>query len=391
MLVVLDTNIVMENWAFDKSYHRAFIDYIATVNCEVVFPQIVWSEIRAKYCSDLKDALNKLASANRNVSKHFFNDIISPRYLQDEYIEVEKAYEVYASQLLELLQGGEHSITEYPRDILPILAEKAIARFKPFSNSGEEFRDAILWHSVLELAKEYDDLSPIVLISKNTKEFADPANKNVLHPELKYETEQIKDCQILYYQSLEEFIKAHLAPIQHVDYAWVKNLINKLNLNDVVLEYIRKRKDKILQYLKLKYREIIIDIDLEESDFELSGDGLSYNYHEETIYTYKNGDSSLFVEYSGTVLCYAGYFPGPSHVTIDKFDGVNYRVLTVDNFTAQKMTLSHRFRVQIEFIIINAQLVSSNVVSMDTLAEPGWDGRKPAAPINSDDDNDLPF
>lgn len=149
MLIVLDTNIIVENWLFDKSYHRAFLDFIETVNCEVVFPQIVWSETEALYRSQLKDAINKQATANRIVAKYLTgiekND-------DKEYINIDDAYTNFASNLLKLLRCGEHSIIEYPTNILPILAEKAIARIKPFSSKGEEFRDAILWHSVLEIA-----------------------------------------------------------------------------------------------------------------------------------------------------------------------------------------------------------------------------------------------
>jgi hypothetical protein len=384
MLVVLDTNIIAENWAFDKSYHRAFIDFISTVNCEVVFPQIVWSEVRAVYCAQLRDALNKQASANRNLSKHFINDVIPDYYAETSYISVEKSYNSYSSSLLSLLQCGEHSIIEYPEKILPVLAEKAIARMKPFGNSGEEFRDAILWHSVLELAKEYEDLNPVVFISKNTREFSDVTDKTKLHPELQYEISQLGDRKVLYYSSMEEFIKAHQEPIEHFNWNGIKTQLKKGELEYIVFNNILEKKGKIIEFFRKKHRDIIIDVESEKNQLALGDGGLMHYSNEEIIYAYKNGDVSLFVELGGYISFDTNCYPIPSEISISKYDGITNRTTIVDNFSSYHITLKQHFYVQIEFILKGKELLSTVVISVemgDRYVRPDYDG----------EDNDLPF
>lgn len=389
MLIVLDTNIVAENWTFDKSYHRAFIDFISNVNCQVVFPQIVWSEIKAIYCSQLKDALNKQASANRNVKKHFISDVIPDEYKEDNRIDIDKSYDNYSSALLELLQCGEHSIIEYPEGILPILAEKAIARMKPFSNKGEEFRDAILWHSVLELAKEYEDLNPVIFISNNTNEFSDTIDKKELHHELKYELSLLKNRQVFYYSSMEEFIKAHKEPIADFNWSGIRKQMNENKINEMILIHIMERKSKVISHFERKYRDIIINSDSDKNQFSLSLDKYLYYSGEDIIYTYKNGDVSLFVDLDGLILFDTSYFIDPSDVSISKYDGINHRTINVNNFSSNYTTLKHRFNAQIEFVLKEKKLLSFNIISFVMKEIHPYRGFNTS--IDDDDDMDLPF
>lgn len=50
------------------------------------------------------------------------------------------------------------------------LVERAVSRRQPFNGKGIEYRDALVWYSILELVKHDDD--PVVLISNDRPAFA---------------------------------------------------------------------------------------------------------------------------------------------------------------------------------------------------------------------------
>lgn len=395
MLIVLDTNIIVENWQFDKSYHRAFLDYIGTVNCEVVFPQIVWSEIESLYRSQLKDALNKQATADRNVSKF----LVSKEYQSDAspYVDVNDAYNNFALHLLEQLRCGPHSILEYPSNILPILAEKAIARIKPFSSKGEEFRDAILWQSVLEMAQEYDELNPVIFISNNSREFSDDNDKNKLHPELQIEVAKLNNRTVLYYPSLESFIKSHLTPIEHIKWVWIADHIKEIGLNEIIAEYINERRNKIMPYFTKKYSKITFDTDFSGKDFQLRPPGLSFVSQEDAVYTYKNGEISIFADFEGTISFGTIYYPNNQGLDFAQSEIHNNIGLDFYPYVPEYTELLNNFNVQIELKLEGSNLAFSGVASFKInyfgLMTDNW--RKyngSGTPIFSeDDDDDLPF
>ncbi len=386
MLIVLDTNIFVENWLFDKPYHRAFVDYINKVNCEVVFPQIVWSEIRAKYKSNLVDAINKQASANRQVSKFRFE-----QEKEAAYVDIDEAYDAYTAKLLDLLRGGGHSIVDYPSDVLPLLVEKAILRMKPFSSKGEEFRDAILWHSVLEIAEEYESLNPVVFISKNTNEFTDGVNKNVLHSELQHEVNQLENGVVLYYPSLEEFIKAHMTPLEHLKFEWILDNLPMKELEEIFLDFLDKKRDRLMPYFERKYNpDIIFDSDWQRVRFKLRSSGLQPSFSGEAIYTYKDGENSLFMDFDTGIYFGTSYCPRHSDLPA-------IRNLNEVNYAAGYMELDMNFQAQVEFNITDKALEFRGIVyySINFYGSSVPTRRKglavgEATPIDGDDD-DLPF
>lgn len=388
MLIVLDTNIIFENWMFDKPYHRAFVDYIDTVNCNVVFPQIIWSEIEARYRSQLKDALKIQASANGNVAKLLF-DKKDPNVTKG-YVDIDNSYANYSTWLLEKLRCGHHSIIDYPSNILPILAEKAIARIKPFGSTGEEFRDAILWHSVLEIAEEYEDLNPVVLISRNTKEFSDSNDKSQLHPELQIELKGLKDCNVLYYSSLEDFIKYHHTPIAHIDSKWIEENVYKSGISDIVRKYIMDKQDSIMPYYIAKYPELIFAKKVSQNQIKLTDLRWYRNSMNELFYTHKNGEVSLFIDFDGKVQLathsmgradYNDFYTWQAHNQNMNQDDYTHAISPENVFRWSETELTNDFRIQIEFKIDGQQLSYSAVAGFELIR----------ATVVVEEDDFLPF
>jgi len=73
-----------------------------------------------------------------------------------------------------------HYKDEYLKEVI----NRSIKRIKPCSEKGEEFRDSLLWLTLLYIA-EASENKMIVIISNNIKEFA--SDNGSLHPKLKDE------------------------------------------------------------------------------------------------------------------------------------------------------------------------------------------------------------
>lgn len=228
-----------------------------------------------------------------------------------------------------------------------------------------------------------------MFISNNTKEFSDPADKNKLHAELQIELDKLDNRTVLYYSSLEAFIKTHLSPIEHIEWQWIADDIDKIGLDNIMLKYINERRDKILPYFTRKYNKIVFDVD---SELSLYTEGLRFVAQEDTAYTYRNGDVSIFAHFEGAIVLGTTYYPF--------FPPIDSAGLDFHQYSLDYVELRHLFNAQIELKIDNNKLVFSGVASFemetDYSREMWYDnttrlrGSRPA-PIASDDDNDLPF
>ncbi|MFZ2384740.1 MAG: PIN domain-containing protein [Candidatus Omnitrophota bacterium] len=107
-------------------------------------------------------------------------------------------------------------------EYLQEIVKRAIYRVKPCTERGEEFRDVLLWLTVLDIARlaKNDEL---IFISNNIHQFSD--GKNSLHSDLFKETENAK-LQIKYYQSLDQFIEAHAVKIDFITKDWLSSVLD---------------------------------------------------------------------------------------------------------------------------------------------------------------------
>jgi hypothetical protein len=103
---------------------------------------------------------------------------------------VEKQTIMYPTELRSRIRqlGGKIVKSPLPQISASHVPEKAVNRKKPFKDNGEGYADAVIWESVLALAKLYTDNPPvnfpkIILISNNSRDFCD-ANSHTLHRDL---------------------------------------------------------------------------------------------------------------------------------------------------------------------------------------------------------------
>ena len=176
MLVVLDANTIVAAGFGQSALFRFFLSSSEIVGHSVCIPESVIEEVVAKYERELGTNVNKAKNALGNLGRHIQRSMLEPIYDLDQSQEVIS----YRDKLFKQLNDAHCKIVTYPDVSLKELVKKAVSRHRPFDDHGSGFRDALIWHSILELTNAPND--DIALIS-NDKAFRDARDK--LHPNLR--------------------------------------------------------------------------------------------------------------------------------------------------------------------------------------------------------------
>jgi hypothetical protein len=92
------------------------------------------------------------------------------------------------------------------------VVERALARRKPFAESGAGYRDALIWHNVLEVLMRDD--KPVVFVTNNRSDFAEDKEGRKLADDLVRDLEaaSIDIQRLTLVSTLVRFAAEHIAP-----------------------------------------------------------------------------------------------------------------------------------------------------------------------------------
>lgn len=230
MNVILDTNVIVSDHLIKSKNFRRLIEYCFRTMSTIVLPQIVLEELRGVYKtriltyeSQAKLAIDKLNS--------LFVDFSVSKWQE---LETEKLSNDYPKYLRWKLGSYQIDEPQYKNEYLPEIIRRAIDRIKPMSAKGEEFRDCILWLTILDYLKrnKYDEHT---FISSNSADFGDTIGG--LHPILKLELEN-SGLQLNYYKSLSEFIECEVGQFEFISKEWLITNINWDLLDERALDAV---------------------------------------------------------------------------------------------------------------------------------------------------------
>ncbi|MDT7807999.1 MAG: hypothetical protein QOJ70_1812 [Acidobacteriota bacterium] len=291
MIIVLDTNIVHSDFLMKSGRFAILLDYIQKTQSRILMPKIVWDELASTYERELRAHMDKYFSSKDKLSR------ILPKSQVPEFtISVEDEVSAFRQHLKDTLRVEDEEIFDYKESYLHDVLDRAMRRRRPCTEKGEEIRDAVLWHSVLDIADESPDKT-VIFISRNTKQFAEA--DGVLHPDL------VQDCAdrgvtVKYLVSLDDFAKQHAIHIEFISRDWLLASIDTDAIlkagREVITEWFAKtRLDNELSSAYTRY------------DVEQSSTGY-FNCTQGTLdvdsfYVYEMADGSYRVEaiYTGEV------------------------------------------------------------------------------------------
>lgn len=177
--IFLDTNILNKQFIINSEIEELLrFASISGNDVEIVIPEIVLQEL-------VDHARTEIVKKNESIKS-----INQLKLWGDESpikeLEVEKFILKYKEQLTSSypFKFYEPDISVYKK-----VFDRYFKKLKPFGNNKQEFKDGLLWETILNFKEKYNnEKSQFFLITKNSKDFAkNNENINVLHPEYKAE------------------------------------------------------------------------------------------------------------------------------------------------------------------------------------------------------------
>ncbi len=239
MRVILDTNIIRQDMLLRSPRVDLLLDFLSKTRGRLKIPDIVYQEIRALYVREIKRHHSQLEKSRRKLQ-----DLIIDHDISHVELDMDAQADRYVQHLRNRLNLCDSDIVPYKNDYLPDVVRRATNRLHPFTEERKEFRDVLLWLTILDIcASQKEDT--VVLISNNTKDFADKEGKK-LHPALAKEALD-KGFDIRYYQSLDNFLEAHATKFEYVTPEWILEHIDTSALQQQVESQLRHRGESLFQ------------------------------------------------------------------------------------------------------------------------------------------------
>ncbi|MCA1001010.1 PIN domain-containing protein [Bacillus thuringiensis] len=249
MFIVLDANVIRKDFMLKTDDFANLFDYLVKTQSKILMPQIVFEEIQNLY-------RNELIGRQESYIKFFksLNLLLTESFEPQNELSVEEETRKYMDYLKVTLDLNEKDIVPYKESYLKEVVKRAVNRIKPCSSKGEEFRDTLLWLTVLDIAKEKED-KKVALISHNKKDFAHEDDGNKLHPQLKQDMEKI-GVEVWYYSSLSQFIQKHATKIKFIDEEWIKQHIDIHEVNERFLNVLNDfEQEELFHRAKDNYKQ----------------------------------------------------------------------------------------------------------------------------------------
>lgn len=173
MIFVFDTTEFQDQRRIESSVFRLFVVAKTVAKQQVFVPQIVVDEHTRHVRAGLAEAISTVHSKADELAQY------TGRSFEFKLPNAEEELKRWQSWFVERLRRWGFSILPYPSTPHSEVLARDFARKKPFDGKGKGYRDALIWESILELARSNSE--EIVLVSKNAGDFG---KDGALHPDL---------------------------------------------------------------------------------------------------------------------------------------------------------------------------------------------------------------
>jgi hypothetical protein len=203
--VYLDTSVAITESFLMSPYCDAFFKACGILQYTVVIPEIVIDELKGNYPKKLQEKYASFQKSKKELSKLI--EISTP------LPSLSDAVDSYFDLLDELIDKHGIIVTPYP-DLHPKdLVEQSYKAQKPFKDSGEGYKDYIVWKSIFKKLKDGQSSSPNIFLTNNVNDFCVTGeDKNyLLHPDLSNQIEDPENIPTIY-TSIKSAFETELSP-----------------------------------------------------------------------------------------------------------------------------------------------------------------------------------
>ena len=153
MQVILDSSVIVGgDWNLTQNSAQALLGACGRDAFELFVPRVVLSEVINSY---EEREVTKLEALNK--ARAVIREMRGPRASEGEFAGQLKPQAGYRAHLTEVIENAGAQLVDLPDVAHRELVERSLKRQAPFDSSGKRgYRDALIWHNVLEVARSGD-------------------------------------------------------------------------------------------------------------------------------------------------------------------------------------------------------------------------------------------
>jgi hypothetical protein len=283
MDIIIDTNIIRRDLKLNDKGVEILIDYLAKTNSKLILPSIVVEEIKGLYKRVLKERFEEYTKSLDKLK----STLLFIKMPEAPMIDVEGDSNRYIDFIHNKFGTTDDNIIPYKNEYLPELVARAIQRKKPLDDKGQQFRDCILWLTLLDYAENTDE-KVIAFISDNPTDFSDKGESKLSKDLI--EEAKTRGVEIKYFRTLNDFAKEHASVIDFITKEWVEDNIEKSVIEKLFIEILGETQEKkILEGMDLERNE-------ESTGYINRTDYLNSNFLDFFVYEKRDGTILLNIE-----------------------------------------------------------------------------------------------
>ena len=189
MKVILDTSVAIKEGYLRSASARTFLKAAKLLGIYVCLPGVAYDELLGRAKIEINERVMSANKANRKLTNLIGNQVPPMGPI--------RAYSKYEDWLSECLHQYDVEILEYPEISFKELVQASYARRKPFKESGEGFKDFVIWRTLLNLT-ENEPNGEFVFVTGNTRDYCEKNSdrKNLL-PELADQLSKIVKLRVI--------------------------------------------------------------------------------------------------------------------------------------------------------------------------------------------------
>lgn len=181
MIIYIDSNIFFDDPYLAKGNFSVLLEKVKERNGLIKMSEIVYSETLNNLLSKrIKEAREGLQKSDRLITKYLAGSGLEEKYrlplIDDE--EIKQSFQKRYTNLTD--EGGFEIINHDSIDkdyLMKDLMNRALNDIRPFSKGKEEFKDTIIWHTIIEDIKK-NNYKKCFFISSNDSDFFNKDSKD---------------------------------------------------------------------------------------------------------------------------------------------------------------------------------------------------------------------
>ena len=190
--IFLDSNAIYKDPLFKNAFGKLLIQLSQNDKIDIFLSKVVYEESANNFEKIILKNKELLTQIQREL-----NSLLN-KAPKISNLNIENIKYKFSSFYENRISDNSFSIIDFDENYLEELVRRSIKRIPPFSETRQEFRDAVIWLSYLNYIKKHR-LVQNIFITNNKKDFWNAENSD-LHPELRKE---IKDLKV--YNSIADF------------------------------------------------------------------------------------------------------------------------------------------------------------------------------------------